>query len=220
MAFFGLFQSTEDRELDSKLRFRQAKLRIQKFLQQCERNADQYYGLAKQAYKLGDDEQFRQLTGGYLQSQQTQKRWKQYLLKLNTLDMRRNEVAATSDFLSGMNELTGSILRGASTEDIRRMQLDLSKAIEKSSMQEEMLSLVMDATSTQLDGTDMLDDSALAQLTAGLDATANRNGQLKSQNQPVRRVPNGDRNQHHTDADFDLRIEQAMTELQTAGRNA
>jgi hypothetical protein len=213
MAFFGLFQSNEDRELESKLHFRQAKLRIQKFLQQCQRNADQYFGLAKQAYKLGDDEQFRQLAGGYLTARQAINRWERYLLKLNSMEMRRSEVAATSDFLSGMNELTGSILRGASTEDIRRMQLDLSKAIEKSSMQEEMLSLVMDATSTQIDGSDVLDDSVLTQLTAGLEA-ASQPGR-----HPAQRLRNDTPASGSTDSDFDLKIEQAMSELQTAGRS-
>lgn len=203
MAFFGLFKSTEQRELESKVRFRQGRHRIQKFIQQLGKNSEQYYSLARQAYRLGDDGQFRQMAGGYLQARETINRWERYLLKLEALEMRRGEVEATSDFLGSMTALTHSILRGASVEDVHRMQLDMAQALEKSQTQEEMLTMVMDATASTLDGAEQIDDNVLKQLCEGMELSPEA---ARSQK------PDPD------DADLDDRIEHAIRELQNAGQ--
>lgn len=201
MALFGLLKTVQQRELESKVRFRQGRHRIQKFIQQLQKNADQYYSLARQAYCLGDDGQFRQLAGGYVQKRESVTRWERYLLKLDTLEMRRGEVEATSDFLGSMNSLTRSILNGASIEDINRMQADLAQAIEMSEAQEEVLSMVMDATSAQLDVTESLDDRLLDQLTADIKRPSDTNST---------------RSVSTDDAELDERIELAVRELQNA----
>ena len=167
MVFFGLFKSQAERDRDAKIKFRQGKSRIQRFLQQAQQAGDNYWRLAKQAYQLGDQEQFKQLGGNYLRIRESINRWERYIVKLDSLEMRRNEVEATGEFLKSMNALTGTILRGASPTEIARMQADVEKAVEKSEAQEEMLNLAMEAAGTTLTSSSDLNDTVLSQLVAG-----------------------------------------------------
>lgn len=164
MTFFGLFKSKAERDREAKIKFRQGKNRIQRFLQQAQQSAENYWRLAKQAYHLDDQDQFRQLAVNYLRCRESINRWERYLVKMDSLEMRRNEVEATGDFLRSMNALTGTILRGASPESIARMQLDVEKALTKSEEQEEMLSVAMESAGTSLTNSSELDDQLLDQL--------------------------------------------------------
>ena len=167
MVFFGLFKSRAERDREAKIKFRQGKARIQRFLEQAQQAGDNYWRLAKQAYQLGDQEQFKQLAANYLRIRESINRWERYVVKLDSLEMRRNEVEATGEFLKSMNALTGTILRGASPAEIARMQLDIEKALEKSESQEAMLNLAMEAAGTTLTSASDLNDTVLNQLVAG-----------------------------------------------------
>ncbi len=168
MTFFGIFRTNQDKELESKLRFRQSRHRIQRFVQLLGQTADQYWQLSRQSYRLGDNEQFRQLAGGYLRARDTINRWERYLVKLEAVAMRRGEVEATTEFLKGMHALTGSILRGATPQDIQNMQLDMERALAKSEQQEDQLRLMMDEAGSRITGTDSFDDRVLEELAAGM----------------------------------------------------
>lgn len=165
MAFFGLFKTREERNLESRLLFRQGQHRIQKFIQQMERSADEYWGLAKAAYQLKDQEQFQQMAAGYLNAQQARRRWECYLIKLKAIEMRRSEVEITTEFLRSMQSQTAAILRGATPEEMTHMQHDLEQALAKSEAQEEMLESVMELTGSQLEKAGPLDSNLLDHLT-------------------------------------------------------
>ncbi len=171
MVFFNLFKSQAERDREAKIKFRQGKARIQRFLQQAQQAAENYWRLAKQAYQLGDQDQFKQLAANYLRIRESINRWERYVVKLDSLEMRWNEVEATGEFLKSMNALTGSILRGANPTEIARMQFDVEKALAKSETQEELLSLAMEAAGTTLTSTSDLNDAVLNQLVAGFGGT-------------------------------------------------
>ena len=109
MVFFGLFKSRAGRDREAKIRFRQGKSRVQRFVKQAQQSADNYWRLARRAYSLGDDDQFRQLAVHYLRTRESINRWERYLVKLDSLDMRQNEVEATGEFLRSINALTGTL---------------------------------------------------------------------------------------------------------------
>lgn len=185
MVFFGLFKSRAERDREAKIKFRQGKARIQRFLQQAQQAGDNYWRLAKQAYQLGDQEQFKQLGANYLRIRESINRWERYIVKLDSLEMLRNEVEATGEFLKSMNALTGTILRGASPAEIARMQVDVEKALEKSEAQEEMLNLAMEAAGTTLTSTSDLNDNVLNQLIAGFGGTPSATYEPLGRSQPA-----------------------------------
>lgn len=182
MAFFDLFLSAQKRRSRLKTRFRQGKLRIQKFVQQLQKSANEYAQLAKRALQLDDEEQFRQLAAGYANAQESINRWERYLVKLNTLEMRQNEVEATRSFLQSIGALTNSIMKGASPEDVERVQQEMEQAVLQAEQLEESLSVAMDSAATELGRADSLDMETLKQLVASADVAATGNGVCGSTN--------------------------------------
>jgi len=169
MAFFGMFKSKEEREMEAQIKFRQGKSRIQRFVAQSRKGAQRYWELAKQAYKLGDAEQFKQLAAGYVKTRDSINRWERYMVKLDALELRRNDVAATGEFMKSIAAMTGSIMQGASPEEIAKMQMDLEKAVHKTEALEQTLDMAMEATGDQITGAGELSDDVLSQITTGME---------------------------------------------------
>ena len=170
-----LFQKKSVREMESKLRFRRGKARIQKYVQEARRSAERYRQLASDAYRLGDTEQFRLIGSHYLRLRHTITRWERFLVKLEALELRRNEVSATKDFLVSIDALTTSINRGASVEEISRMQGEIEQAIEKSRAQEEMLDVAMEAAGGSMFEEVPHQEAMLGELELGFSAERERN---------------------------------------------
>ncbi len=162
MAFFGLFKSRQEREAELKTRVRQGTMRIQKFVSQLSKQAENYAALARRAYDLDDQEQFRQLASGYLQSLETINRWERYMVKLKALELRRHESDATREFLSSMNALTSSILNGVKPEDVSALSADMDAAMERSDELSEALADALEDSVTHVDRTDSLQPEFLA----------------------------------------------------------
>jgi hypothetical protein len=156
MAFFGLFKSRHEREAELKTRVRQGAMRIQKFVGQLSKQAETYASLARRAYDLDDQEQFRQLASGYLQSLETINRWERYMVKLKALELRRHESDATREFLSSMNALTSSILNGVKPEDVSALSADMEAAMERSDELSEALAATLEDSVNHVDRTDSL----------------------------------------------------------------
>jgi len=168
----ALFKSKKQREMEAEIKFRQGMSRIRRFVRQCEQVQVKYWGLSKEALKLSDQNQFRQLAGAYLRARGAVNRWQRYLLQLETLSIRRNEVAATSEFLQSMDAMTKSIMRGSSSEQIAKMQVDLEMAMAKSEQLEQTLSIAMEAAGESIYATDDLSDQTLGDITAAMQSEA------------------------------------------------
>jgi len=182
MAFFGLFKSRDERDQDAKIRFRQGKTRIQRFVQQGKSSAERYWQLARQAYRLGDKAQLRQYAASFFRARESVNRWERFLLKMDALEMRRNEVEATSEFVRSMNALTTVIFRNSSPSEIARMQLDVERALEKAEQQEELMNHAMDVTGNGILSTDDLTDESLEQLMRGYDKNVGLNDLSSDEN--------------------------------------
>ena len=163
MTFFGLFKSREERDAELRTRVRQGTMRIQKFVNQLSRQAETYATLARRAHDLDDQEQFRQLAAGYLQSLETINRWERYMVKLKALELRRHETEATREFLLSMNSLTSSILNGVRPEDVAALSMDMEAATQRSEELSEALADAMEESVTYVDGANSLQPDFLTQ---------------------------------------------------------
>jgi division protein CdvB (Snf7/Vps24/ESCRT-III family) len=178
--------------MEAHLKFRQGRSRIVRFVQQARKAADRYWELARQAYRLGDHEQFRQLAASYLRTREGINRWERYLVRMDTLELRRNEMLATTEFLHSVEAMTQSILRGTDPQEIARMQAELERAVHRTEAVQESLELAMEGTGETLAGTSELSDDVLKSLATNLES----GGQAAS------------------DAQFDARLEAALKEVE------
>jgi len=172
MGLFDLFKSRQQRELEAELAVRKSKTHIQRFIRQAEKVQKRYWDLGKEALRLGDREQFRHLAAAFLRAREVVNQWQRYLLQLETLSVRRQEVSATGEFLKGMTALTRSILRGASPDQIAAMQAKMEEAVARSEALGEVLSLAMESSADAVFGATDMDEKKLDELAVQMGAEA------------------------------------------------
>jgi len=168
----ALFKSKKQRELEAEIQFRQGKSKIQRFIQQAKKVQKKYWSLGKEALRLGDNEQFNHLASAFLRARDQVNRWERYLLQLETLGVRRSEVAATGEFMRSIGAMSNSILRGASPEEVARMQGQMQKALMKSEALEEVLSVAMESSADAIFGDEGLDEEKLSEISSAMASEA------------------------------------------------
>jgi len=168
----GLFKSKRQRELEADIRIRQSKARIQRFIRNARKVQNRYWDFGKQALRLGDREQFVQLTGAFMRTRQQANQWERYLLQLETLSVRHEEVAATGEFIKGISSVTMSILRGARPEKVAAMQEKMTRALVKAQALEEVLAAAMESSADAVYGAEELDERKLEEVTGQMTSEA------------------------------------------------
>jgi hypothetical protein len=161
----ALFKSRKQRELEAEIQVRQSKAKIQRFIRSLRKVQQRYWDLGKQSLRLGDREQFAQLAATLMRARDQANHWERYLLQLETLSVRRDEVAATGDFIKGISTITASILRGTNPEQIAAMQVKMEQAVAKADALEELMSVAMESSADGVFGSGELDDRKLEELT-------------------------------------------------------
>ena len=168
----GLFKSKRQRELEAEIQIRKSKARIQRFIRNAKKVQRRYWDLGKQALRLGDREQFAHLAGAFIRTREQINHWERYLLQMETLGIRHEEVAATGDFIKGISAMTGSILRGASPDKVAAMQLKMEQALVKSEALEEVLAAAMETSADSVFDADELDETKLDEVARQMGAEA------------------------------------------------
>lgn len=160
----ALFKSKKQREMEAELKFRQGKAKISRYINECKKYQQKYWNLGKEALRMGDEKQFKQLVASYLRLREQVNRWQRYLIQMETLGLRRNEVAATGEFLTSINALTGSMLRGATPEEISKMQMRIEQAVARAGALEETLAIAMEASSDSIFADEGLDEKQFTEI--------------------------------------------------------
>lgn len=151
----------ETKEVEREVQFRRGLARVRGHINKCQKSKKRYWELGKRALQLGDQQQFRQIARTYLWTMEQIDRWERYLLQLETVAARRDQVKATTEFMKSITALSQSMMAGASEEDVAKMQVELEKAVARSEMLEETMAIVMDATSETVFGSEELSEEAV-----------------------------------------------------------
>jgi len=112
------------------------------------------------------------LASAFTRAREVANQWERYLLQLETLSVRRQEVSATGDFIKGIAAVTRSILRGASPDEIAAMQAKMEQAVAKAETLGELLSVAMEASADTVFGTGEMDEARLDQLAVQMGSEA------------------------------------------------
>ncbi len=127
MSLMNFFKSKSTQELEARIRFRRSKGRVQKYVQESKQASDRYWRLACDAYRLGDSEQFKMIWRSLSATATIHHALAEVFGQIRSLELRRNEVGASREFLEGLGELTSAINQGASAKEILRMQGEIEK---------------------------------------------------------------------------------------------
>ena len=160
----SLFKSKRKRELEAELQFKRSQKKIDQFISKLKKSEKKYWELAKKSLSLGDKRQFKEIGASYLRVRNQIKRWEQYAVKLDTVRLKRDEVAMTGEFMRTMTDMAQSILHGAKPEEIQAMQSKLEVAFEKVETVSDTMELVMDAGSESIMGGESVGEDQLGEL--------------------------------------------------------
>lgn len=162
----------ETKEVEREVQFRRGLARVRNYISKCQKSKKRYWKLGKRVLQLGDQQQFRQIARTYLWTTEQIDRWERYLLQLETVAARRDQVKATSEFMKSISALSQSMMAGASEEDVAKMQVELEKAIARSEMLEETMAMVMDASSETVFGSEELSEEAVDRIESAMTEAA------------------------------------------------
>jgi len=164
MVFFRILKSKAERDFELKSKLRQANNKIDHHVRKLVNQAVRYKELCERAFSLHDHEQFADLAKRYHQVLAAYNRWQRYQLKLNAMELQRDEVRATEEFLSGIGALTQSILQGVSPAEVQRVAKDIELAEHKCQELEQSMTDHMVEILEPTAGVTALDDTVLQQL--------------------------------------------------------
>ena len=190
MAFLKLFKSKAERDFELKSKLRQAYHKIEQHVRKLDTQRQKYLGLARKAFELRDMTQFADFARRYHHTQVVSNRWQKYQLKLSAMDIQRDEVQATEEFLSGIGALTQAILRGVKPEEVQRVARDIEMAEERCVELEQTMEEQMRDVLQPLSSGAALDEATLTQLVGADDTdidvlTASPLSNLSEKSQPT-----------------------------------
>jgi len=170
----GLFKSKEEKEMEREIAFRKGVTRIQGFVKKNEQVKKRYWEAGKKALRLGDQKRFQQYARGYQYSLNLIKRWETYLLDLQMLSVRRDQVKATTNFIESMKALSQSLLSGAKPKDIVKMEVAMEKAVAQGQALDEALSVAMEVGGESLFAFDEVSDESIKDIEQSMVGEAGR----------------------------------------------
>ena len=167
-----LFQSAEEKqqevELNRDIKIRMGMTRIRRHISQQKEMVRRLTGLAKQSLKINDEARFRQIGKQLLQTRQDILRWEKYVLSLEMLSARRDQVKASVDVLQAVKAMSESFADLAGPEKLTDLHLELEKGLAQAGSLDERLEIMMDMMDSAMGGESLVDEGALKDLESSL----------------------------------------------------
>jgi membrane-associated HD superfamily phosphohydrolase len=167
-----IFQSPEERrqeaELNRDVQIRMGKARVRRHIAHQKDMLRRLTAFAKQALKINDEARFRQVGRQLLWTQQDVTRWEKYLLSLELLEARRDQVKSSVDILQAIKAMGESLAELTSPEQVTSLQMELEKSLARATSIDERMEIMMEAMDTTLGANIVVDESALENLQENL----------------------------------------------------
>jgi hypothetical protein len=167
-----LFQSPEERqqekELERDVQVRLGKARINRHIAHQHEMVARLTTLAKRALALNDEARFRQVGTQLLYTRNDIQRWEKYLLSLEVLEARRDQVKASLDLLQAVKTMSASLSELAGPQQVAELTRELETGLARAASLEERMEVVMEVMDATLTGGMQVDERALGDLQQGL----------------------------------------------------
>ena len=163
-----LFQSSEEKhqeaELGRDVQIRMGKARVKRHIAHQKEMTRRLTSFAKQALKINDEARFRQVGRQLLWTQQDIVRWEKYVLTLELLDARRDQVKSSVEILQAVKAMSESLNELAAPEQLASLQLELEKGLARATSIDERMEIMMESMDTAINADVPVDEAALSSL--------------------------------------------------------
>lgn len=162
----SIFKSKKERQREAEVKrdvqVRMAKSRIQQHILRQKDLVGRYRALAKKALSLNDEGRFRQVANQLMTSERDAERWEKYLLSLEMLETRREQVRASVDLLEAVQAMGDSLQALAEPAKLGELQAHMEKGLAKAASLDERMELMMGMmdSALQVDGVNREGDLA------------------------------------------------------------
>ena len=144
----GLFKSKDERRIERDMRIRQGLRSIEKSIRQQEKFADDFINNARQARKIGDEQQYQFIRGSLKRTAAVKKMLERQLLSMKNAMLLQKQAEAGRTFAESMNVMARSIGASFAELDLTKTQADWEKAVAQAGTMEERMDLFLNAMET------------------------------------------------------------------------
>jgi len=167
-----LFQSANEKlqeaEVNRDVQIRMGETRVRRHIAHQKEMVHRLTGIARQALKINDEARFRQVGKQLLWTQQDVNRWEKYLLSLELLEARRDQVKSSVEILKAVKAMGESLADLTSPEQVTSLQVEMEKALARATSLDERMEIMMEAMDTTLGADVQVDEGALEKLQESL----------------------------------------------------
>ena len=167
-----LFQSANEKlqeaEVNRDVQIRMGETRVRRHIAHQKEMVHRLTGIARQALKINDEARFRQVGKQLLWTQQDVNRWEKYLLSLELLEARRDQVKSSVEILKAVKAMGESLAGLTSPEQVTSLQVEMEKALARATSLDERMEIMMEAMDTTLGADVQVDEGALEKLQESL----------------------------------------------------
>jgi len=166
------FRSAEERrkeaEFDRDVQVRMGKTRLKRHIAKQKQMYMRLRRLAKRALEINDQARFRQAGRQLLWTQRDLERWEKYLLSLELLEARRDQVKASVELIQSIKAMSESLNELAEPQRIGELQRDLEEGLARASNLEERMAVMLDVMDETLSAEMLTEEDGLLSLETAL----------------------------------------------------
>lgn len=167
-----IFRSKKEKqrmlELERDSRLRQGKHSIRTHIVHQNAEIPKLVALAKRSLALGDEPRFQQIGRQIIWTENDIIRWQKYLITVEILESRRDQVRAFADLIGTVKTMTDSMRELAGTEQVIKLQQQLDESLSQTASTEERIDMMMDMMDSTLSEGSPADEKAIESLRSSL----------------------------------------------------
>jgi hypothetical protein len=123
------FRSKGEKEIERRMRVKQARRKVERFIKDQQQQVQRYWELAKRAYRLNDQEILKRLVSLIMQTRRNINIWERRLLYFDMIEAQRDQAVAGAEFAQAFEAMAQTILSLAKPAELARIQAKLEQSL-------------------------------------------------------------------------------------------
>jgi hypothetical protein len=159
-------------EIERRMQAKEGKRKIQRHVRNQQKRLQQYWQLAKRAYRLGDRVNYTKIAKAIAATRQDVNRWERLLVTFELFEAQRDQAQAGGEFMKAFEAMAKSMLVAADPADMARIMQRADMALALADQMEDRLDDLMDMTDETLAEIETEHQGELAEIMAALQKEA------------------------------------------------
>ncbi len=144
-------QRREENEINRDVKVRIGKTRIKRHILHQQQMEVKLVELGRKALSLEDEPRFKQIARQLLWTRADMQRWEKYILSLEVLEARREQVKASVDLLQSVKAMSESMIDLTGPEQAAQLQAQLQQGLARAESMDERMSIMMEMMDSTLE---------------------------------------------------------------------